>query len=139
MQFKPTRRMLRQLELDNKKWPEQLKPIPIEDWPAEPWRGPDAPVRTGLFRSRRFLVQVFAEDEGVTRLSINRTDWSADTGKALDGITWDQMQKLKAEAGFADAWAVEIFPAEDEIINVAPMRHLWVLPRAPEFAWRGKR
>jgi hypothetical protein len=113
-----------------------LKPVPVEDWPSEPWRGPDRPVRTGLFRSRRFLVQVFAEDDGVFRLSVNRTDWSADTGKALDGIGWDQLQRLKTEAGFGAQWAVEIFPAEADVVNVAPMRHLWVLPEPPPFAWR---
>lgn len=32
--------------------------------------------------------------------------------------------------------AVEIYPAERDIVNVANMRHLWVLPERLPFGWR---
>ena len=31
--------------------------------------------------------------------------------------------------------AVEVFPADDQVVNVANMRHLWVLPEPLPFAW----
>jgi hypothetical protein len=34
-------------------------------------------------------------------------------------------------------WAVEIYPADGDVVAVANMRHLWLLPEAPAFAWRG--
>ena len=32
------------------------------------------------------------------------------------------------------AWVVEILPAAESQVNVANMRHLWLLPEAPAFA-----
>lgn len=45
-----------------------------------------------------------------------------------DGITWDDLQWLKAAVGFGDREAVEVFPRDCDVVNVANMRHLWVLP-----------
>ena len=41
-------------------------------------------------------------------------------------------------AGYGDQWAIEIYPAEDETVNVANMRHLWLMAEAPSVAWRRK-
>lgn len=85
-----------------------------------------------VWRSRDFLVQMFRDGDWV-RMTVNRTpnrdgDW-------IDGITWDDLQRLKAEVGRGNQWAVEVYPAEDEIVNNANMRHLWLLAEAPPFAW----
>lgn len=95
-----------------------------------------APFRA--FRSRKFCVQAFAEVDGVVRLSVNRADINPD-GSWAEGITWDDLQRVKAEAGYADREAVEVYPPDSDVVNVANMRHLWVLPagaRLP-FTWRG--
>ena len=75
----------------------------------------------------------------VVRLSINRTTLGAN-GRWDENITWDDLQRLKREAGYGDKDAVEVFPADVDVVNVANMRHLWVFVgnyRLP-FAWRAK-
>ena len=57
----------------------------------------------------------------VTRLRVKKT-----SGK--DGITWDQLQMAKAEAGFADCRAIEIYPRECDVVNEINMRHLFIVP-----------
>jgi len=42
-----------------------------------------------------------------------------------DGITWEQLQQAKNEALGHDAVAVEIYPAEDDVVNEVNRRHLW--------------
>ncbi len=74
------------------------------------------------------------DEDGKKRLSVNRTVLT-DDGQYQDGITWDELNRVKAEAGFADAWAIEIYPPTDDVVNVANMRHLWILDEAPIQAW----
>lgn len=87
-----------------------------------------------VWRSRDFLVQLFRDGDHV-RITVNRThspnglDWA-------DGITWDELQQIKAEIGRGDAWAVELYPPDEHVIDVANMRHLWLLDEAPAYGWR---
>ena len=108
----------------------------LEEVPCSQWEEDHAPipgcVRTNVFLSRDFLVQVFRE-HGETRISVNRTSIGAD-GKWRDGITWDQLMNIKGQVGFPIAWAVEIYPPNSQVVNVANMRHLWIVPK-PAFAW----
>lgn len=124
------------LRAENLKWPEALKLWPAEEWPAH-MRGAKGVLR--VYRSRGFLVQVFAEpDPVVVRLSILRTaiktngDWKED-------ITWEELQRLKNEAGYGSFDAVEVYPPDTDVVNVANLRHLWILPAGYlPFAWRRK-
>jgi hypothetical protein len=119
------------LRAENAKQDAALREIPRAEWPTHA-------LRTGqqrVFRSKEFLVQIFAEKNGAIRMSVSRTHLM-DNGRWDDGISWDELQRLKREAGFGSSWAVEIYPADSEVVNVANMRHLWLLPRAPQFAWR---
>lgn len=126
-----TRAQRRELERENAKRSLRLEPVPRDEWPASA-TGPHAP--TQVWRSRGYLVQRYtAPAPAVCRLSILRTSLSGD--RWTDGIEWEDLQRLKAEAGFGRAWAVEIFPADGEVVNVANIRHLWLLPEAPAFAW----
>lgn len=128
-----TRLQRRALERENARRPLRLEPIPRTNWPDTIAVHAAAPV--AVWRSRNFLVQQFAAPApAVARLSILRTVIDGD--RWADGTTWDELQRLKAEAGFPDAWAVEVYPAAAEVVNVANIRHLWLLPAAPEFAWR---
>jgi len=90
------------------------------------------PVR--IMRSKKFMVQIYQKSE-VTRISVNRT-MIDDSGNWLCDITWDELQEIKRQAGYGDAVAVEIFPKDKDIVNVANMRHLWVIPYEFDFGWK---
>lgn len=134
--MKPSAAQLRQLKRDNLAYPEALVPIPQDQWPVPPFI--EKRPRIAVWRSRKFMVQAFDEGGGVTRLSINRTEWDERTGRFRDDISWGALQLLKLEAGFPNQWAVEVYPANTSVVNVANMRHLWLLPDAPPFAWNAK-
>lgn len=122
------------------------KPRDQERWGRRLRRWPEAETRAhrlGLnlklpafevWRSRDFLVQLFNED-GHIRVTVNRThmpngkDWA-------DGITWDELQQIKADIGRGDMWAVEVYPPDGDVINVANLRHLWLLDEPPPYGWR---
>ncbi len=118
----------RYLAIESAKWPTQLKEIPREDWEssAQRWQ-----IRT--LRNNRFLVLIFDRD-GQIRLSANRTAVADDRGWK-DGITWDELMQLKRECGYGERCAIEIFPPDGDVVNVANIRHLW-LAEAPAFMWR---
>lgn len=121
----------RHMRVENLKWPVELKEWPREDWPNQ-----NASV-IKLWRSRGFLVQGFEEPAPVViRLSILRTALDAGGGWQQD-ITWEELQRLKREAGFGDFEAVEVFPRDEDVVNVANIRHLWILPAGYlPFVWR---
>lgn len=89
------------------------------------------------WRSRDFLAVRYEESfPGVLcRLSVCRTMIDA-RGEWLEGITWDQLQRVKRQCGFADHWAVEVFPPEADVVNVSNMRHLWIMAEPLPFGWR---
>jgi hypothetical protein len=114
---------------DGAKQPVVLQLVPREQWPSQP------PTLLRVWRNRSFLVQEYAAPAGQVRLSVNRASLTAGGDWAAE-ITWDELQQLKAECGYADRWAVEVFPPAESVVNVANMRHLWLLADAPEFAWK---
>lgn len=128
------RQAIRNLERDNAAYSERLERIPEERW--RPAMG-DNSNRTSVWRSRDFMVQVF-EERGIVRLSVNRTAVDEATGRWKDGITWEQLQAIKNELGFLDSEAVEIYPRARDEVNVANLRHLWILPEPLPFSWRRK-
>lgn len=129
MTISATRAQRRQLARDNAKQPEALQDIPREQWP-----NPSAP-QLRVLRSREFLVQEFsAQAPATVRLSICRTRLAGDRWQG--DITWDELQRLKAECGYSDSDAVEIFPSDRDVVNVANMRHLWVMAEPFACTWR---
>lgn len=122
-----TRRERRALAADNRKEPKALRRVPQAEWPNSGPRG-----LTEVWRSREFLVQIFSHEAAV-RMTVCRTEVSGDRWR--DGITWDEMQRLKGECGFSRVCAVEVFPPDDLIVNDANMRHLWLLHEPPPFMW----
>lgn len=119
----------KQLARQNAKWPTKLVEVPEVQWPDNPGKRPDE-----VWRSRDFLALVYAENRGITRLSICRTSMKGSRWK--DGISWDDLQLLKRECGFGEFDAVEVFPKDCDVVNVANMRHLWVMGTSLPFAWR---
>lgn len=131
MSITTTREQRREMARESAKWPASLKEIPRSEWPN--LDGPQLRV----LRSREYLVQEFDGDGLVlVRLSINIT--SMDGARWEDGIPWEDLQRLKAEAGYALHDAVEVFPSVMDVVNVANMRHLWVMREKLPFAWRAK-
>ncbi len=130
-----TKSQMRQLERENKAYPETLKQIPKELWPPNS-RAKIIPIE--LWRSRRFQVLVYAEPNGIERLSIHRTSMEDDGNRFKDGIPWDDLQRLKNECGRGDKEAVEIYPRDADVVDVANMRHLFFLTESMPFTWRKK-
>lgn len=126
-----TRAQRRQLERENAKQPDCLQEIPRAQWPANA-----PPTIMRVFRSRDFLVQEYEPPSAhvISRLSVCRTSISGSRWK--DGITWDELQRIKSECGYGNTDAIEIYPADDDVVNVANMRHLWILDSRIPFAWR---
>ena len=116
------------LKQENTRWGSTLEPVPQHLWPAI------EPQPIAVLRSSHFLAQVFAPYAGGQRISVMRClidrngDWMA-------GIGWEELMAVKRDCGFGDRWAVEIYPPDAHIVNVANMRHLWIT-QEPQFAWR---
>jgi hypothetical protein len=123
----------KELHRNNRVFPLRMVELPEGSWPERSGASV-RPVR--VFRSRTDLVQMFAEEHGAIRLSITSCDFRISDGEWLEGYTWDRLMEIKAECGFADRWAVEIYPPAASVVNVANMRHLWLLREAPPFAWK---
>lgn len=106
--------------------PAKLVKLPPDQWAeigsAEVWR------------SRHFLVALYDEHPEAPRIAIRRTE----SRRRHRGLTWDDLQRVKREIGHGATWAVEIYPADAEAVNVENVRHLWLLPKPPRFAWRTK-
>ena len=90
-----------------------------------------------VWESRNYLAMVHSDEQKdgtfITRISIIRTELQND-GRWKDGITWDELLRIKSEIGFGDLWAVECFPPDADVVNVANVSHLWIVP-APNFGW----
>ncbi len=110
---------------------DHLTPLPPGAWPQRR-SGNKEPVE--IWRSKTFLVQIY-QDGDHQRLSCHRTEINK-TGMWVDGITWEELMRLKSECGRGDRWAVEVYPPDVSVVNVANMRHLFLLPEAPVFAWK---
>ena len=110
-----------------------LTRVPVEQWPAE-MASHMTLLPLEVWRSRDFLLQVYREGNGYERLSVIRTQLNG-SGRWADGIPWEDLQRLKRECGRGDRWAVEVFPADDRVVNVANMRHLFVLQEPPPYGW----
>jgi hypothetical protein len=126
-----TRAQRRELAKNNAKLPRHLVFVEREFW-SEAMLG-SRTLQT-VMRSREFLVQIFKEPSGL-RLSVNRTTLG-DNGRWLENITWDDLQDLKRQAGYGDAYAVEVYPPDEDVVNVASMRHLWIMEKPLPIGWR---
>lgn len=72
----------------------------------------------GLWESDTFIAGAFVDGNAI-RLDIRRKDLK-------DGITWDELQRIKNACGFADLDAVEFYPRESDVLNTGTARHLYI-------------
>lgn len=117
-------------KINRQRLPARMTDIPREQWPAA--FEDDFAKRIRVLVNRRYLVQV-SQGDGCLRLSVNRIEAVGHSWRG--GVSWDELQQIKQDAGYGDRWAVEIFPADGHVVDVAAMRHLWLLPEKPAFAW----
>lgn len=132
---KTLRSMRRELyDLNRNYQPGIFTEIPESRWPASFKLFEGMPL-SNVYRSRDFLVQVFKGE--FTRLSICRTSLN-ESGHFEDGISWEELQGVKTAIGYGDCDAVEAYPKNSDVVNVANFRHLWIVPAEyATFFWRG--
>lgn len=119
------------LSIDNALAPERLVRVPRAEWPAIV---SDPPPRE-VWRSRGFVLMVYPAPGEMERLTVCRTAIQTN-GRFADGISWDDLQRLKSECGRGDREAVELYPRDRDVVNVGNLRHLWVVKDGLPFAWR---
>jgi hypothetical protein len=92
-----------------------------------------------VWRSRFYLCQVYFETDKITRLSICRPEIDINNRRWRDGLMWDDLQQVKTEVGRGHLDAVEVYPPDEDVVNVANFRHLWVFNETKlGFVWRKK-
>ncbi len=124
-----TRVQRRKLKRNNDKMSSDLLEVPRSEWPDTDG------LQRRVWRSRHYLVQEFdAPAPADVRLCINRTTLSGDQWE--DNITWDELQNIKSQCGYSGAEAVEVYPPDHDVVNVANMRHLWILREQMPFTWK---
>ena len=117
------------LRRENKKYGNFLEVVPREQWPND-YLSSVVEVR----RSNRFLVQCVKEKGCLIRLSVTRT-MIDDTGAGEQGTTWDELQDIKRQCGYGEHYAVEVYPRDHDTVNVANLRHLWILEEPLGIGW----
>ena len=134
MSITTTRAQRRQLAKASAKQPSRLCVVPRQEWP-EQYRQSDRLLR--VWRSRDYLVQEYKESTpAFARLSVLKTTVDPSKEQWVDGITWDDLQRIKNECGYIHHDAVEVYPAAQDVVNVDNIRHIWVMESKVEFAWR---
>ena len=100
-----------------------------EDWPF--MLGIESvPLR--VWRSKDYLAVLYEQRaDGNRRLTVNHLRKGRD-GRWRDGITWDELQRVKDECLGPETWCVEVYPAESRLVNENNQRHLWVLDGPPD-------
>jgi len=111
----------------------ELREVPFEEWSEEQKQVDGRPEK--VFRSRKFIAQIYIEPDGHIRISVNKTTLNRN-GDYEDGITWDDLYTIKNQIGFSKNDCIEIYPARHHLVNVANMRHLFVLDETHPYNWR---
>lgn len=114
----------KQLEKDNRARPLRLTQIPRETWPEAK---DDRLIEVWV--SQKYLVQVYDEGNEYFRLSISRTQID-ERGQWQDGLSWDELMECKRQVGRGDVFAVEVYPPDKDVVNVANMRHVFTFPES---------
>ena len=113
-----------------------MRRVPRELWPIMPAM---ESVPLDVWRSTDYLAVLYEQRiDGRRRLSVNSVRRDS-RGRWRDGITWDELQRVKNECLGEGVWCVEVYPAQNKLVNVSNIRHLWVLDGPPETRFPEKR
>lgn len=119
------------------KRPAVLTAIPFERWPKAISSGLLLPPAQ-VWESCKFLAQLFGEEPfaGIERrrLSACRVILKPD-GHWEENIDWEELMQVKRECGFGEWYAIEVYPRDRDIVNVANMRHLWLFAEPLNIGW----
>lgn len=91
-----------------------------------------------IWRSKHFLAQVYRPNEGYQRVSVCRTSIDTTNRRWKDGLSWDELMRVKREIGRGEVHAIEAYPADQDIVNVANIRHIFLIEAPLPFFWRNK-
>lgn len=94
-----------------------LHQVARSNWPEET----PPPGCERVFQSKGLIVFDCMAFGGARALSIQRAD-------GREGIPWDVLQWVKGQLGYGAHEAVEVYPPDKLLVNVANVRWLWVLP-----------
>ena len=123
----------------NREWPQTMTVVPKDSplWKQLPVGDPRLTnPPTDAWRSSKFLACLYIEPgKAARRLSICRCKID-DAGRLEANIAWEDLQQVKSECGFGGLDAVEVYPRDADVVNVANMRHLWLLPEPSALVWR---
>lgn len=98
-----------------------MREVPRREWPADLERRVVRFWVNNKFTCIEYNPRI--TDYGPVRhLLIQRV-----TGERVS--RWEPLQRVKNEVAGPDASAVELYPAECDVVNDCHMYHLWVLPR----------
>ena len=93
---------------------------------------------THVWESRKYLVHLFDEEcfQGIDtrRMTVSRVTLNSD-GHWEENLQWEELQDVKREIGFGDWYGVEIYPRDRDVVNVANMRHIWLLAAPLSIGW----
>lgn len=72
----------------------------------------------GVWEDDTYFAAAFKEGD-IIRLDLHRKD-------NKDGITWDEIQRIKDLCGFEDKDAIEFYPAKNDVLNNGNFRHIYI-------------
>lgn len=131
--------------MSKKKWPTRfMRPdVPVKPHLLKQEKNiadiPGRPTAAWVDREHGWVVQAFDDCrgcdgtpwEGMLRVGVKHNlatvpeDWEKPT--AVGTVTWDDLQAIK-EFLWPGQIALEVYPPASQLVNVANMRWLWVLP-----------
>lgn len=79
------------------------------------------------------MDRAFSNDKYAVLVRTVKTEWGLVEHAAIRNtgstdIPWREKQRIKNELFGPERIAVEVFPAESDLVDVANMYHIWVLP-----------
>ena len=108
-------------------YPDTLEIVPEND-PDMPYSSHPQDIDK-IYRSKKYTVIVWNVPAG-KKLSIQRNEWDSHTNRYKDQITWDEIMEIKRQVGFGEQNAIEFYPPDSQVINIANVRHIWLLPQS---------
>lgn len=113
---------------------EHMGPVPEQEWPIMPGMETEPLM---VWESRDYLAVLYQQKaNGWKRLTVNSVRRNGKSWR--DGITWDELQRIKNECLGPETWCVENYPSDSKLVDVSNMRHLFVLDEPPEFRFPEK-
>ncbi|MBI4692744.1 MAG: hypothetical protein HY749_01840 [Gammaproteobacteria bacterium] len=108
--------------------------MPLVNTPTQAESEPRDPSLVGVWAGDSVLVMAHQEGDAV-RLAMLSTELDGAALASTDAYSFDELQQIKREVGYGDRCAVEIYPADADIVGGPAARHLWVLPPGHRIRW----